>query len=322
MQLTRQPKIFSLIILMVLILSSLASMGNGPFPAPSLQAGGDFDIEVGQPKSPLCVGESRMLIVTWAPKKGGILAPLSGPMVIYAKTLHGTMDRYTYHPGTISGTTAFYYTATEPGNEVITIQAMNSSLNSDGAGYADFEVKKCDYRFTLYAQLNAFTGSGDVQLDFQYTLKAKGRLTSEGASLAGSYESYNNRLNLETIITNYQFPECALLTWTPGTGSGLVDVKAIPEGANKAMVVRFAPPQELSMNLDMQASCDGEPVTVNRFMDLSSDQDPWIEATFPNGVGSVPVKLDLFEKGVRNLTQAGYQAYYTAVVTLERVEPK
>jgi len=322
MKATRPSRVLSIILMLAIAMASLVSMGTGIMPATQPGSGTDFDIEVGQPKSPVCVGESKMLIVTWSPKSGGVLAPLTGPQVIFAKTLHGTMDKYTYHPGTIAGTTAFFYTATDPGNEVITIQAMSGGESNNGIGFADFEVKKCDYRFTLYAQLNAFTGSGDVQMDFQYTLKAKGLMTSEGASLAGSYESYNNRLNLETIITNYQFPECTLLTWTPGTGTGLVDVKAIPEGPGKAMVVRFAPPQNMTMDLDMQASCDGEPVTVNRYMDLSSDQDPWIEATFPNGAGSVPVKLDLFEKGVRNITNAGYQAYYTVTVTLERVEPK
>lgn len=310
--------------LALLVLTNLLTLGMGSPNAIRPKPANTFALTVSQPKSPVCIGETRLLTVTWSPaSRNDILSPLGGPRVIYAKSLHGSLDRYTTHPVTISGTTTFTYTAEQEGNDIITIQAMNGDLETDGVAFAEVEVKKCDYRFNLYAQLDADPKSGDVEMGFRYILRAKGRLTSDNASIPGTFEAYNVIVHFEAVITSFNMPECAMLTWTPGSGTGLVDVRAIPgKGGSQALTVQFSPPQDMTWNIDMTAACDGEPITVNRAFQMTTDKDPWIEAEFPAGIGSKKVEVDMFARGVKNITGAGYQASYSATLTLERVEQK
>lgn len=320
----RHYRIPARLIISLLLLTSFFNLGMSS-PVPSHPKGSDtFSITVSQPKSPVCVGESRLITVSWKQaNKNDILAPLSGPRVIYAKTLYGSFDRSTYHPATISGTTTFTYTAEREGNDIITIQAMNGNLEADGVGFAELEVKKCDYRFTFYAQMNADPSSGDVQMGIQYILRAKGRLTSDGSSITGYFEAYNVTVHIETIITSFSMPQCALVTWTPGSGSGLIDVRAIPDkGDSRGMTVQFSPLQDMTWNVDMSAFCDGEPTSYSASFPLTSKSDPWIEANFPSGTGSRNVKVDLFDQGVKNFAGGGTPASYFATITLERVEKK
>lgn len=310
------------LIVSLLLLTSFFSMGMSSATTSHPKPSDMFSITVSRPKSPVCVGESRLITVSWSQaNKNDILAPLSGPRVIYAKTLYGSFDRSTYHPGTISGTTTFTYTAEKEGNDIITIQAMNSSLDPDGVGFAELEVKECDYRFDLYAQLNADVGSDDFQMGLQYVLRAKGRLTKDGASLTGQYEAYYVTVHLETIITSFNTPDCTLVTWKPGKGTGLVDVRAIPDkGSSRGMTVQFSPLKDMNWQVDMTATCDGQPISYSVSIPMSSSRDPWIEGNFPTGTGSRKVEVDLFEEGVKNFTGANVPADYTATLTLERVE--
>jgi len=313
------------LIICLLLATSFFTLGMSSATTIRPKPSDTFTITVSQPKSPVCVGESRIISVGWSPNNNGdVLAPLGGPRVIYAKAVYGTFDKGTYHPGTISGTTTFVYTAEKEGNDIITIQAMNGNLDADGVGFAELEVKKCDYRFNLYAQLNALAQAGGEEMGLMYVIRAKGRLTSEGASSAGFYEAYNVIVHIETTVTSFSISDCTLFTWTPGSGTGLVDVRAIPgKGNGQAMTVQFAPPQNMIWNVAMTAACDGEPSTLNASFPMTADNDPWIEATFPSGVGSQKVVLDMFEKGVRNFRSSTHnQATYTATLTLERVEPK
>jgi hypothetical protein len=301
-------------LLSLVLPSSIASAGNPP----------TYVITVIQPKDPVCVGESRVVTVNWKTNDtGGALAPLTGPRVMYATVRKGELDRYTYHPGPTSGTTTFTYTGVHVGTEQIFVQAMDINLEGDGQGEVQFDVKKCDYRFTLYAQLDADTQQGDTQMSILYVLRAKGLLKAD-PNRPGYFEAYMVRIHLETLITAFSVPDCTLFTWTPGSGEGLVDVSAEQIGETNTMIVRFSPPDQFTWKLDMAGECnDGDPVTFSTQIPLSSAKDPWIEATFPPGEGSQNVQIDLFEQGVNNFNKyPSNNASYTATVTLTRVESK
>jgi hypothetical protein len=291
-----------------------------------------YFIQISQPKSPVCVGESRKITVSWDTEPFSALAPLvpsnikdplpvTGPRVLYAQTPRkGEMDRYTMHPAGPSGTTTFTYIANHEGPEVLIFQAMDDNLQNVSQNEVTFDVKKCDYQFELFGQLDADASSEDVVLTFNYVLRAKG-LLKEDPNRPGYFEANSVKITLETNVLTFSTPECVLFTYTPGYGEGTVDVKAEQLG-NENVVVRFSPPQDLVWKYDWQAACDGKPISLNMQFPETGNSDPWIEATLPSGSGLQNIRLEKFEEGVNNFKRAGLPASYTAFVYLTRVQPK
>ena len=196
---------------------------------------------------------------------------------------------------------------------------MDNNLKVVGQNEVTFEVKKCDYRFELFGQLDADASSGDVQFTFNYVFRAKGLLKAD-PNKPGYFEANSVKIALETNIITFSMPDCALFTWKPGYGEGTVDVRAEQLGNN--MIVRFSPPKDLTWKYDVEATCDGEPISVSAQYPETSGKDPWVEATFPYSAGLQSVQIDKFEEGVNNFKNAGLPATYTAFVTLTRVESK
>ncbi len=314
----------------LLLITGLLSL---VLPAFDAGAANDFYfIQVSQPKTPVCIGEARVITVSWDTEPFSDLAPLvpnsikdpapvTGPRTIYGQTPRkGELDRSTMHPAGPSGTTTFKYTANHEGPEVLIFQAMDNSLKSVGQNEITFEVKKCDYRFELFGQLDADASQGDVTYTFNFIFRAKGLLKAD-PNRPGYYEANSVNIALETNIVTFSFPDCALFTWMPGYGEGTVDVRGEQLG-NDTMVVQFSPPQDLTWKLNLQAVCDGDPFSVNAQYPQTGDQDPWVEATFPYSAGIQSVQIINFEEGVNAARSGGMAASYTAFVTLSRVEPK
>ena len=291
-----------------------------------------YFLNISQPKSPVCVGESRVITVSWDTEPFSDLAPLvptnstdplpiTGPRVLYAQTPRiGEMDRYTMHPAGPAGTTTFKYSANHEGPEVLIFQAMDDNLRNVGQNEVTFEVKKCDYRFELFGQLDGDASADDVTLTFNFVLRAKG-LLQEDPSRPGYFEANNVKITLETNVLTFSFPECQLFTFRPGYGEGTVDVRAEQLG-NEKVVVRFSPPKDLVWKYDWEAACDGKPISLNMQFPQTGESDPWIEATFPGGPGLQDVRLEKFEEGVNNFRRGGMPASYSAFVYLTREQPK
>jgi hypothetical protein len=223
--------IFTLLLITVLMFSVLPTSVvnaalNAPYPANTF-----YFIQISQPKSPVCVGESKVITVSWDTEPFSDLAPLvpdnikdplpiTGPRTLYAQTPRkGEMDRYTMHPAGPRGTTTFTYTANHEGPEVLIFQAMDDNLKNVGQNEVSFEVKKCDYRFELFGQLDVDASSSDVQLTFNYVFRAKG-LLKEDPNRPGYYEANAVTITVETNILTFSMPDCALFTWNPGYGIG------------------------------------------------------------------------------------------------------
>ena len=291
-----------------------------------------YFIQISQPKEPVCVGESRVITVSWDTEPFSDLAPLvpskttepkpiTGPRVIFAQTPRkGEMDRYTMHPSSPTGTTTFKYIANHEGPEVLIFEAMDDNLQNAGQNEVTFEVKKCDYQFELFGQLDADASSEDVTLTFNYVLRTKG-LLREDPNRSGYFEAKSVKITVETNVLVFNTPECVLFTFKPGYGEGTVDVRAEQVG-NQSVVVRFSPPQDLVWKYDWEAACDGKPINLNMEFPQTGESDPWVEATFPDGTGLQSIRLEKFEEGVNNFNNAGLPASYTAFVYLKRVQPK
>ena len=269
---------------------------------------------------------TRVITVSWDTEPFSDLAPLSpsnltdpppttGPRVISAHAPRkGVKDRYTVHPAGPAGTTTFTYTANHEGPEALTLQAMDDNLKSVGQNAVSFEVKKCDYRFELFGQMDADASGEDIQFTFNYVIRAKGVLKAD-LNRPGYYEANSVKIVTETVITAFSAPDCALFTWKPGYGEGTVDVSGEQLG-NDTMVVRFSPPKDLIMKYAVSAVCDGQPISVGGEFPDTSGKDPWVEAIFPYSAGIQSVQIDKFEAGVNNFKNNGMYAAYTAFVTV------
>ena len=291
-----------------------------------------YFIQISQPKSPVCVGESRVITVSWdtepfsdlaplVPTKSTDPLPITGPRVLYAQNPRkGEMDRYTMNPAGPTGTTTFTYTANHEGPEVLIFQAMDNDLRNVGQNEVTFEVKKCDYRFELFGQLDGDASSDEVTLTFNFVLRAKGVL-KEDPNRSGYFEANDVKVTLETNVLMFDTPDCQLFTFKPGYGEGTVDVRAEQLGNNN-VVVRFSPPKDLVWKYDWEAACDGKPISINMQFPQTGESDPWVVATFPNGSGLQSVRIEKFEEGVTNFTHGGLPASYTAFVYLTREQPK
>ena len=325
-----QHKIFNLALALLLIagllslsmpLSYASAAQSAPAPTSAF-----YYFNISQPKDPVCVGDSRVITVSWDTEPFSDLAPLSpsnltdpppttGPRVIFAQTPRkGELDRYTVHPAGPAGTTSFTYVANHEGPEVLIFQAMDDNLKSVGQNEVTFEVKKCDYRFELFGQMDADASAEDIQFTFNYVFRAKGVLKAD-PNRPGYYEANSVRIVTETVITAFSAPDCALLTWTPGHGEGTVDVRGEQLG-NDTMVVQFSPPKDLITKYTVSAVCDGQPISVGGQFPDTSSKDPWVEATFAYSAGIQSVQIDKFEEGVNNFKNNGMYAAYTAFVTL------
>ena len=284
-----------------------------------------------QSKNPICVGDTVYVEVKWGPNaqrpaqgEGGMapLYPLLGPRVIKVTSRLGHfIPDNTYKPGASSGLTRFAYVADGEGSELITAVAMTAD-GSDAIDTDRFEIKTCEYKYSLNGELNLYVDVEEGSLSARYTIKSHGVLKAPDTSQPLQVEGKGKTIRLGAVMTSFNVPKCTLFTWEPAKGQGSVDVRAAPGPDGTGMVLEFGPPQELAWDLDLSFACDGEATSVAGVYPSSANEDPWISATFPAGGGQQNIQLDMFEIPMSRMKGPGVSFSYTATVTLERVEPE
>ena len=289
-----------------------ASAGSAP--------AGKWSVSISGLDGLVCVGDSYMLTARWDTNSNDVLAPLTGPRQLLVKATHGSFDRETERPGTVSGTTMFNYTAEKPGTETIKIQLFDNDLNVDSENTASFEVKKCDYLYTLLARADA--GDGDGMLAFYYIIKSKGLLKAADPSQPHKLEGLNKTLTIDTTVAYFDSGECTLLFSDVGRALGFLDSKAEDVDNGMGIKVMLGPPQDLNYIHDVLLTCPDGPHHQNMTIPITFSKDPWIEQVFPFGEGEYPVKMDFLEEGLQGMRDAGNWGYYTATLSLQRVEGK
>lgn len=270
----------------------------------------------------LCVGQKITLTGAYGLNQDSPITPLTGPIILTWAS-YGSTDARRILPGTTSGIFQFTYKAEHPGEDAIHADIPGSTSGSPDDANADpikiKVVEKCKFRYTLFAELDASTAADDFKMDWKYTISAKGGLQSTDPSQPNRLESHP-KIEIATQVTEYQAPDCMLITPDVGSGFGFLDVTGELIDDGEKVDIKFSPPQQLEWVYHFIAVCDGENVDLSTFVPVTSDQDPWIEATIPSTGGAQYVTIDLFKEGVSNLRGAGVSAYYIAKVTLERVE--
>ena len=88
------------------------------------------------------------------------------------------------------------------------------------------------------------------------------------------------------------------------------------------MTLQLAPPRDLAWNTDLSFACNGDANTVAGVYPIST-RDPWMSVTFPDGIGTQDVVLDMFDIPYKKLLGAeGVSVSYSSKLTLERKDPK
>jgi hypothetical protein len=294
-----------------------------PASAEAVYAFGDyFIVAVGQPQGVVCLGETKMIGVTWMMNdSSSALAAISGPTAITVNAKRGTLSRHVIHPDGISGTVFIEYKADAVGHERIDVQAFVTSEQGDATDKAEFEVKQCKYRFTYTATLFDDLQEDDVQMAIEVNWLARGTLIPSDLTNSRLVEGKDKLIKVQELITSYSLPNCTYSTMEPARGFGFIDARAYPGSGSSGMVLEFSPPKDLSFNMGVTLYCEGDPQTIAGTYPYSASEDPWIVAIFPEGQGTQNITVsDLQEAVDRMNSYPGHRSSYTATVTLERVE--
>lgn len=309
-------KIFALILLLFLILISPQT--------PTSADSNYFVVGVSQPDGTVCLGDTKIIAITWYPNEStGALTTLSGPEAIIAKAKRGTLSNYSIRPDSISGTSLIEYKADAEGHERIDVQVFSNSETGDATDKVEFEVKKCEYRFTFSGIIYDNIADGDTQISYKYSLLARGILKPSDLTNSRVVEGKDKLLRLQVAITSYSIPDCSYSTMEPANGFGFVDVKGYPGNGPKSMTIEISRPKDPFMDLGVTVYCDGEGSSVSAGVPIDFKDDPWLIHDFPAGQGSDSIAPTYFTETVDRVNGiSGHNASYTATLTLERVETK
>ncbi len=268
----------------------------------------------------VCEGDPYMLTATWGlADNNALLAPLVGPKLLVKAKL-GSFDHETERPGTINGTTMFNYTAEKEGTETITIQLFDSDLEVDAEYSTSFEVKKCNYLYTLFARVDYQTPDGT--LAWYELLKSKGLLTAPDPNRPQYREAYNKTITDTNIITQFPTEECQVNFTEPGYALGFVDSKAVEADNGMGIKLMIGPPINFTWLFDAIITCPEGGSRVNMTYPLTTSKDPWIEKVFPFSEGEYDITIDMLDKHIENASSGGLIASYTAKLSLTREEAK
>jgi hypothetical protein len=313
----------------------LLMVGSVPAHQSTLAASGSprdtsniFILSISQARPEVCVGETVTITISWAPNSakdyGGLapLTPLAGPSRISLKASHGFFyPQAPNPPGSVSGTTSVTYTAESEGTEKIFAQAWLGG-SSDAIATDSFEVKACEYYYTLDSQLDMTVTSEGLSYTARYKVKSWGTLVPVDSEHPRQLEARDKLVKLSASIISWSSSECVLFTFEPASGSGRVDARLDPGAMGIGNVLKLAPPVDLAWDMDLSFACNGHGNTVAGVYPIASS-DPWVQATFPEGVGTQDVVLEMFETPYQRLVGSeGITISYTAKLSLEKKEHK
>lgn len=260
----------------------------------------------------VCIGDSYMLTAKWE-TNSDVLAPLEGPRAIQVKARLGSFDPETARPGTTSGTTQFNYTPEKAGYETVTIQVFNRDLEVDSQSTASFEVKKCNYRYSLLVE--SFYWGQEVSL--YGILKSSGLLEGFDPVHPRQADAIMKKITWTAGFTQ-QIGDCAMSTLETDHAVGQMDVKTVEADKGEGVKILFGQPGDFKDVHDVTIKCGD---TANRQLvsvPVNIKEDPWIEEEFPLGEGERNIKIAFFDDVNTIMRSNGYSSVYIAKLTLKR----
>lgn len=279
----------------------------------------------------VCEGDKILFMVRWQPNPDYVdplssltgggndenVVPLTGPSKILAKANNGTFEPGVSIPGSGAGVQEFTYKAEKKGAETVTFQAFNDNLEVDGSVSKTFEVKSCDYMFTLMVKDDLITSTEHGPLGLFHVMNARGTLKKSDPSNPYLYEAFDKLITDNYTVT--QIMDCTISRPDYGYTMGYLDAKALKDEEG-GVTLRLGPPKDFEAVLAYTISCpDADPVNVNMKVDVSHDRDPWIEKYYALGEGTESIDPFALNPGLGKMQSAGFQVTSTAWLKLEKV---
>ncbi len=281
--------------------------------------------------STVCLGDKILFMVRWQPNPSYVnplssltgeadnenVVPLTGPRQLLAKANNGTFDRGVYTPGTGAGVQDFTYKAEKRGTETVTFQAFNDNLEVDASVSKTFEVKSCDYKFTLMVKDDLIKSTEYGPLGMFHVMQASGTLKKSDPLNTNLYEAFDKVISDTYTVT--QTMNCTVSVPEYGHTFGWLDAKALKDEEG-SVNLKLGPPKDFQVVLAYTIICpDSDPQSVSLKMDVSRGEDPWIEKDFLAGEGIESIDSFELNAGLAKMQGAGFQVTSTAWLKLEKV---
>jgi hypothetical protein len=230
---------------------------------------------------------------------------------------NGTFEPETSTPGTGAGVQDFTYKAEKRGTETVTFQAFNDNLEVDGSVSKTFEVKSCDYKFTLMVKDDLITTTEYGPLGLFHVMQASGTLKKSDPLNPNLYEAFDKQIS--DTFTMTQTMNCIVSIPEYGHTFGWLDAKALKD-EDGGVNLKLGPPKDFEVVLAYTIICpDADPQSVSLKMDVSRGEDPWIEKDFRLGEGIESIDPFELNAGLAKMQAAGFQVTSTAWLKLEKV---
>jgi hypothetical protein len=281
--------------------------------------------------STVCFGDKILFMLRWQPNPNFVnplssltgegddedLVPLTGPAQILAKANNGTFEPEVHTPGTGAGVQDFTYKAEKLGADTVTFQAFNDNLEVDTSVSKTFEVKSCDYKFTLMVKDDLITATDHGPLGMFHVMQASGTLRKSDPLNLNLYEAFD--IEISDTYTVTQIMDCTISIPEYGHTVGKLDAKAL-KNEDGGVNLKLGPPKNFKVIMAYTITCpDGEPQSVSLTMDVSDGNDPWIEKDFSLGEGIEAIDSFMLNPGLAKMQEAGFQVTSTAWLKLEKV---
>jgi len=285
------------------------------------QKSGLWGVSISGLDSAACAGDPYMFTVRWWVAGKDDLAPITGPDSIIVTAKLGKFDEQEITPISANGTALSLHTAGKEGYETITIVAYDSNWKTQARYTTSFEIKKCDYFYTLFARSDY--SIPDPGITWYSILKSKGRLVAPDPSRPTYRESYNSTITEENFVTSFPNSECDVDWMNPGYALGFVDSKLVEADNGMGLKLMIGQPIDFDWIYQVIIQCpENPPHNITGSASLTTDKDPWIEQVFPFGEGKFNIKIDILDKQLKNAASGGIVASYTATISLERRDGK
>jgi hypothetical protein len=290
-----------------------------------------WKITVSGKTSTVCYGDKILFMLRWQPNPNFVnplssltgevddesLVPLTGPKQLLAKANNGTFEPEVHTPGTGAGVQDFTYKAEKLGTETITFQAFDDNLEVDASVSKTFEVKSCDYRFTLMVKDDLITTTDHGPLGMFHVLQASGTLIKSDPLNLNLYEAFDMEISDTYTVT--QTMDCTVSIPDYGHIFGLLDAKALKDD-DGGINLKLGPPKNFKVVAAYTISCpDSEPQSVSYTMDVSGGNDPWIEKNFSLSEGTESIDSFALNPALAQMQADGFHVTSSAWLMLEKV---
>jgi hypothetical protein len=315
--------VFLLVILFLPGIRAVAQPQPGTGSAEAQKTIGYF-ISITRYSKRLCVGQKATLTLDFG-SIDPLLVPLYNVSSISVSGTINTIEPAEITPQTNSGAASVVYTASNKGTDrlVADLFAYDYMLKQEMMAAQDettIEVReKCKYHFSLESELDTKMARGSTSESVSYQIELEGDLvpsSDDPSTLTAS----GVEVTVWTQITELIVPDCELISQDPGYGTGVTSASAVLSDDGMYVVISLGPIQNFTIHKGTVGRCGDQTIPVDVNAVVSSTSDLMTGEDFSSTGGTLPVRLSVFDKGVKNITSHGGTASYWALMTLKAVE--